>query len=142
MDITTGIIALVIGLAIGFAIARILEKGRATRTIEGAKKEAASILKDARAEGENIKKEKIYQAKEKFLELKAEHEKVIIKKDTKMRLEKGCSLHFSSFFSCFFFSFFSSSSFTSSSSSSSAFLHFLLYSMFFCFLLLLPLAGL
>jgi ribonuclease Y len=84
MDITTGIIALIIGLAIGFFIAKMLEKGKAARTIEGAKKEAASILKDAKAEGESIKKDKIYQAREKFLELKAEHEKVIIKKDKKI----------------------------------------------------------
>ncbi len=84
MDITTGIIALVVGLAVGFAIAKLLEKGRATKTVESAKKEAATILKDAKAEGENIKKEKIYQAKEKFLELKAEHEKVILGKDKKI----------------------------------------------------------
>ncbi len=84
MDITTGVIALVIGLAIGFAIAKLLEKGQASKTIASAKKEAASILKSAQSEGENIKKEKIYQAKEKFLELKAEHEKVIIGKDKKM----------------------------------------------------------
>ncbi|MEJ2584952.1 MAG: ribonuclease Y [Robiginitalea sp.] len=84
MDITTGIIALVVGLTVGLLIAKLLEKGRATKAIESAKKEAAAILKDARAEGENIKKEKIYQAKEKFLELKAEHEKVIINKDKKI----------------------------------------------------------
>lgn len=84
MDITTGIIALVVGLAVGFLIAKLLEKGRATKTVESAKKEASAILKDAKAEGENIKKEKIYQAKEKFLELKAEHEKVIINKDKKI----------------------------------------------------------
>ena len=84
MDITTGVIALVIGLAIGFAIAKLLEKGQASKTIASAKKEAASILKSAQSEGENIKKEKIYQAKEKFLELKAEHEKVIITKDKKL----------------------------------------------------------
>ena len=84
MDITTGIIALVVGLAVGFLIAKLLEKGRATKTVESAKKEAAAILKGAKAEGENIKKDKIYQAKEKFLELKAEHEKVIINKDKKI----------------------------------------------------------
>ena len=84
MDITTGIIALVAGLIVGFVVAKLLEKGRATKTVDSAKKEAAAILKDARAEGENIKKEKIYQAKEKFLELKAEHEKVIINKDKKI----------------------------------------------------------
>jgi len=85
MDMTTmGIIALVVGLVIGFAIAKFLEKGKASKTIAAAKKEAASILKGAQAEGENIKKEKIYQAKEKFLELKAEHEKVIMGKDKKI----------------------------------------------------------
>ena len=65
-------------------IAKLLEKGKAAKTVESAKKEASNILKDARAEGESIKKEKIYQAKEKFLELKAEHEKVIINKDKKI----------------------------------------------------------
>lgn len=84
MDITTGIIALGIGLLVGFLIAKMLEKGKAAKTIEGAKKEAAAILKNAKSEGEGIKKEKIYQAKEKFLELKAEHEKVIINKDKKI----------------------------------------------------------
>ncbi len=84
MDITTAVIALVVGLGIGFAIAKLLEKGRASGTIAAAKKESDAILKDARAEGENIKKEKIYQAKEKFLELKAEHEKVILGKDKKI----------------------------------------------------------
>ncbi len=84
MDITTGIIAAVVGLAVGFAIAKLLEKGRANKTLEAARKEASTILKDARAEGESIKKEKIYQAKEKFLELKAAHEKVILGKDKKI----------------------------------------------------------
>ena len=84
MDITTGIIALGIGLVVGFLIAKLLEKGKATKTLEGAKKEAASILKNAKTEGESIKKEKIYQAREKFLELKAEHEKVINNKDKKI----------------------------------------------------------
>lgn len=84
MDIITGSIALAVGLLIGFLIAKFLEKGQASKTIAGAKKEADAILRDAKNEGENIKKEKIYQAKEKFLELKAEHEKVIIGKDKKI----------------------------------------------------------
>ncbi|NJB37610.1 ribonuclease Y [Croceivirga sp. JEA036] len=85
MDITIiSIVAVIIGLAIGFGIAKMLEKGKATKTIANAKKEAEKILKDAQKEGENIKKDKIFQAKEKFLELKAEHEKVIINKDKKI----------------------------------------------------------
>ncbi|SKB48477.1 ribonuclease Y [Maribacter arcticus] len=84
MDSTMIIIAAIVGLAIGFAIAKFLEKGKASKTIINAKKDAERILKDANAEGESAKKEKILQAKEKFLELKAEHEKVINGKDRKI----------------------------------------------------------
>ena len=84
MDITTIIIVALVGLVVGFVIAKLLEKGKASRTIGNAKKEALSIIKNAKTEGENIKKDKIFQAKEKFLELKAEHEKVIINKDKKI----------------------------------------------------------
>ena len=52
--------------------------------IKSAKKEAASILKDANLEAENIKKDKILQAKERFIELKAEHEEVILARDRKV----------------------------------------------------------
>lgn len=84
MDSATLIIVGIIGLAIGFAIAKFMEKGKATKTTANAKKEAESILKNAQTEGESIKKDKIFQAKEKFLELKAEHEKVIVNKDKKI----------------------------------------------------------
>lgn len=78
------VVAAVVGLAIGFIIAKMMEKGKATKTISNAKREATNVLKEAKKEGENIKKDKIFQAKEKFLELKAEHEKVIINKDKKI----------------------------------------------------------
>ncbi len=84
MDILIIIIAAVIGLALGFAIAKTLEKKQASNTIASAKKEAAGILKEAKAEGESIKKDKILQAKEKFIELKSEHEKVILSRDKKI----------------------------------------------------------
>ena len=84
MDYTTITIAALVGLVIGLLVAKALEKGKASKTIANAKKEANSILKTANLEGENIKKDKIFQAKEKFLELKAEHEKVIINKDKKI----------------------------------------------------------
>ena len=44
------------------------------------KNKAIKLLKDARKAGEQIKTDKLLQAKEKFLELKAAHEKVIKKK--------------------------------------------------------------
>ena len=78
------IIGLLIGLAIGYLIAKSLEKNRASGTIKRANKGAASILKEAKMDAESLKKEKILQAKEKFIELKSEHEKVILSRDRKM----------------------------------------------------------
>ncbi len=78
------IVSVLVGLAIGFIIAKFLEKGKASKMIASAKKEVETMLKNAKIEGESIKKDKILQAKEKFLELKAEHEKVIYTKDKKM----------------------------------------------------------
>ncbi|MGM0934430.1 MAG: ribonuclease Y [Bacteroidota bacterium] len=84
MEITTIIIGLVVGIAMGYAIAKLLERKQASRTIKNAKKSAANILKEAKSEGESIKKDKILQAKEKFIELKTEHEKVILSRDKKI----------------------------------------------------------
>lgn len=75
---------IIVGLIIGYIIAKTLEKNNASKLIKSAKKEATSILKEANHEGESIKKDKILQAKEKFIELKSEHEKVILSRDKKM----------------------------------------------------------
>lgn len=74
----------VIGLAIGFIIAKSLEKTKANKLISSTKKEAATIVKEAKVEAEAIKKDKILQAKEKFIELKSEHEKVILAREKKI----------------------------------------------------------
>ncbi|MBD0822887.1 MULTISPECIES: ribonuclease Y [Aestuariibaculum] len=74
----------VLGIAIGFVIAKVLEKNNASKLVKEAKKSASLIIKEAKSEGESIKKDKILQAKEKFIELKSEHEKVILARDKKM----------------------------------------------------------
>ena len=74
----------VIALLLGFLAAKLLEKNSASQTIKEAKKNAASILKEGKLEAESIKKDKMLQAKEKFIELKAEHEKVILGREKKM----------------------------------------------------------
>ncbi|WP_340154291.1 ribonuclease Y [uncultured Winogradskyella sp.] len=76
--------AVVLGVILGYIIAKALEKGKASKLITNAESESKSILKQAKSEGESIKKDKILQAKEKFIELKAEHEKVILSRDKKM----------------------------------------------------------
>jgi len=78
------IIAVIAGIGGGFMIAKMLEKKNVSTLVKNARKEAQSILKDANLEAENIKKDKILQAKEKFIELKAEHEQVILNRDKKV----------------------------------------------------------
>jgi ribonucrease Y len=84
MDILTIIISGITGIAGGFGIAKFIEKSNVSNLIKNAKNEAASILKDANLEAENVKKDKILQAKEKFIELKSEHEQVILTRDRKV----------------------------------------------------------
>ena len=83
MDFFTiqNLVLLILGLIVGFIISKLLEKTAINKSIQNAKNEADNILKSAKIEGENIKKDKIFQAKERFLELKTEHEKHILNKE-------------------------------------------------------------
>ena len=76
--------AAVLGLVVGLIISKIREKNNATQITKNAKRTASDIISKAKSEGESIKKNKIFQAKERFLELKSEHEKVILSRDKKM----------------------------------------------------------
>ena len=70
MNITLALIGLVLGAIITFLVIKKTNEGK-----------AANIVKDAESKAEVIKTDKILQAKEKFLQLKAEHEKVINEKN-------------------------------------------------------------
>ena len=83
-NIVITIITAVAALAVGFIIAKMLEKNNAATAIASAKKEAVSIIKNAEKDGESLKKDKMLQAKERFIELKSEHEKVINSRERKM----------------------------------------------------------
>ncbi len=78
------IIGVVAGITIGFVIAKMLEKNKASMMLKNAKKQVSNILKEGKLEAESLKKDKILQAKEKFIELKSEHEKVILARDKKV----------------------------------------------------------
>ena len=70
IEIIIGVVGLAIGSIGAFFVVNNVNSSKAKLIIEDAKKEA-----------EQIRKEKLLQAKEKFIELKAEHEKDIIKKN-------------------------------------------------------------
>lgn len=82
--ILPAIVGVIGGLVIGIIILKSLEKSKTNKLIASTKKEADTILKEARVEAEAIKKDKILQAKEKFIELKSEHEKVILGREKKV----------------------------------------------------------
>ena len=89
------ILGTVIGIILGFIIAKFLEKNKASLIINRAKKDASKLLKDAKTNANSIlkqakidtealKKDKILQAKERFIELKSEHEKYIQRRESKI----------------------------------------------------------
>ena len=77
----TNIIIVLTGVLSGFIISKILDKLSASSIRINAKNEAERIIKSSEIEGENLKKDKIFQAKERFLELKSEHEKHILNRE-------------------------------------------------------------
>ena len=83
-DIMLPVIIGVVAIIVGYGIAKILEKNKASHIIKSAKKRATAIAKQAVKDAESLKKDKMLQAKEKFLELKAEHERVILNRDKKI----------------------------------------------------------
>ncbi len=78
------LVCLIVGVSVGFLIAKAMEKSRGKKLLNGTRKEVATILKEAKIDADSIKKDKILQAKEKFIELKAEHEKVIFSREKKI----------------------------------------------------------
>ena len=78
MTILFYIISAIVGAAIALIVNIIVKKA----ILKGKKEE---IIRQAEVEAEAIKKEKIFQAKEKFLQLKAEHEKHINEKNNQVR---------------------------------------------------------
>jgi ribonucrease Y len=73
-----GIAALILGFGASYLIWQ-----------QALKNKSRKIVSEAESEAEVIKKEKILQAKERFLQLKAEHEKVINEKNNKVGLAES-----------------------------------------------------
>src|SRR5580692_13155854 len=75
-----GAIALVLGIIAGkFIFAK-----NTTKKIEDAEVYAKKILTDAQTVAENLKKEKLLEAKERFVQLKSEHDKEVLEKNRRL----------------------------------------------------------
>ena len=85
MDITPSLILFsLLSLAIGMAMGIFLQKFKNNKLIEDTKKEAKELLDEARRDANQVKSEKMLQAKERFIELRSEHEKLIFNREKKI----------------------------------------------------------
>jgi len=78
--IIIGIAALVIGLVLG----KLLFAKNTKKQVEEAELQAQKIVADGQLQAENLKKEKLLEAKEKFVQLKAEHDKEVLQRNQKI----------------------------------------------------------
>ncbi len=76
MDLLT-IISIIISLIVGVVIGRFLLQMVFKKQEQSAREKAALILKEAEQQAEHHKKQRTLEAKERFLQLKAEHEKEV-----------------------------------------------------------------
>ena len=80
ISIIVGAAALVVGLVVGkFIFAKNTKK-----QVEEAQAQAQTILREAELRAENLKKEKELEAKEKFVQLKANHDKDVMQRNQKL----------------------------------------------------------
>lgn len=75
--VLTAVIALALGIAGGYFIFQNLQARKD-------EKKAAHIIREATQQAENLKKDRILEAKEKFLQLKSEHEKEVNRRNAEL----------------------------------------------------------
>jgi ribonuclease Y len=80
LPIIVGAVALIIGILLG----KIIFAKNTKQIFENAKNQAQQIISDAQSKAETLKKEKQLEAKEHFVQLKAEHEKTVNQRNQKL----------------------------------------------------------
>jgi ribonuclease Y len=83
--IIIGVICLVIGAVLGMVFSKSSLNAKGKFIIDDATKKAENLIEKATVQAESIKKEKNLQAKEKFLELKSQHDADIQSRERKMQ---------------------------------------------------------
>ncbi|MDE3126236.1 MAG: DUF3552 domain-containing protein, partial [Bacteroidota bacterium] len=81
------VIYIIIGLLaliVGFLAGKLLFTKNSKSKLEEANFQAQTILKEAELKAENIKKEKLLEAKEKFVQLKSEYDKDVLERNRKL----------------------------------------------------------
>ena len=80
LPIIIGAAALIIGILLG----KFLFAKNTKKQLEEADQQAQRIISDAQIQSETLKKEKILEAKERFVQLKADHDKEVFQRNQKL----------------------------------------------------------
>lgn len=88
MDVIAIIVALV-ALVAGIAGGKFLFAANTKKQIEDAANEAKRIISEAENKAETLKKEKLLEAKEKFVQMKADHDKEVLERNKKITEAEG-----------------------------------------------------
>ncbi|MBC9913427.1 ribonuclease Y [Chitinophaga varians] len=85
MDVTLyTTIAAVVALILGIVLGKVIFAKNTQQKIDDAEQQAKKIVADAQVSAENLKKDRLLEAKEKFLQLKSEHEKEVMQRNQKI----------------------------------------------------------
>ncbi|HNP54581.1 MAG TPA: Rnase Y domain-containing protein, partial [Ferruginibacter sp.] len=80
MYLIIGAVALIVGIILG----KIIFAKNTQKRIEEAEQEAKRIIADGESKAESLKKEKLLEAKEKFVQLKADHDRDVMQRQQKI----------------------------------------------------------
>jgi ribonuclease Y len=78
------VIAAVVALLIGIVAGKFIFNKDTAKLIEDAESQADRLLKDAESQAETLKEKKMLEAKERFLQLKSDHEKEVLQRNQKL----------------------------------------------------------
>jgi ribonuclease Y len=85
MDVTLiTTIAAVVALIIGIVLGKVIFAKNTQHKIDEAESQAKKIIADAQISAENLKKDRLLEAKEKYLQLKSEYEKDVLLRNQKL----------------------------------------------------------
>ena len=80
IPIIIGLVALIVGIVLG----KMVFAKNTKKSIEESEAQAKKIIADGQLQVENLKKEKLLEAKEKFVQMKADHDKDVLQRTQKL----------------------------------------------------------
>ena len=82
--IVISIIAAVVGIIVGVIIGKLIFARDTRKQVEDAEQQSKKLIADAQMQAETLKKEKLLEAKEKFVQLKSDHDREVLDRTRKI----------------------------------------------------------